>query len=218
MTGKVVWTRATCVIFLLASTALLLGSRDGREIVVPHTSLQEFPLTLGQEWNGRQVPIDPAAIEILGAGDFAERLYQRSGDAAPVDLFLGYFPTQRTGVSIHSPKNCLPGSGWAPLESKYISLSVADGRTYSVNQYVIQKGEQKQLVLYWYQAHGRLVASEYVAKFYLVSDSMRLNRSDAALVRVITPLLGSEDVSSAQNRALQFAKILVPRLQPYIPE
>src|SRR5215469_13037131 len=158
MSRVVVVSKTVCVALLLLSSALLLAKRGGREIIAPHQPLASFPVDLG-DWNGHVVSINPQVIEILGAGDFAERAFTKIGDP-PLDLFVGYFPSQRTGTSIHSPKNCLPGSGWAPTESRYVNLSL-QGHEYKVNEYVVQKGNQKQLVLYWYQAHGRLVANEY---------------------------------------------------------
>ncbi len=214
MTSPPVVSKAICVAVLLLSTSLLLAKRGNREIIVPHQPLASFPVDLG-DWNGRVLTIDPREIEVLGAGDFGEFEYTRSVDP-PLVLFVGYFPSQRTGTSIHSPKNCLPGSGWAPIESKYVNLSQQDHH-YPVNEYIVQKGDQKQLVLYWYQAHGRLVANEYIAKFYLIADSIRVGRSDAALVRITTPILESEGTAEAENRAFQFAHVLLPNLNGFIP-
>ena len=160
------------------------------------------------------MPLD--VREVLGNGDFLERLYKRNTYEPPVDLFVAYFPSQRTGSTIHSPQNCLPGSGWTPLEKNRIQLA-GPGTPVHVNRYVIVKGTDRELVLYWYQAHGRVVASEYWAKFYLVADAISLNRSDGALVRIITPLASNEDVGSAQKRAVQFEEQLIPRLGAYLP-
>lgn len=210
----VVVTKAVCVAALLLSTALLLAKRGDHEIIIPNKPLASFPVNLG-DWSGHALVIDPQVIEVLGAGDFAELAYARSADPQ-LDLFVGYFPTQRTGKSIHSPKNCLPGSGWVPVESKYVNLSV-EGHEYPVNEYIVQKSDQKELVLYWYQAHGRLVASEYIAKFYLIADSIRIGRSDAALVRITTPIIENEGAAEAEKRAIQFAHILMPNLNAYLP-
>lgn len=212
-----VWIKAICMLVILLTTALLLAKRGQNEVIAPHELLSGFPTELGSEWRGNAVAIDPWVIEALGAGDFADRFYRDNLGGPPVELFIGYFPTQRTGVSIHSPKNCLPGSGWAPIDSKYATLTVRGLRQYQVNEYVIQKDDQKRLVLYWYQAHGRLIASEYAAKFHLVADSIRLNRSDAALVRIITPITGDEGIQQAEQRALRFARVLIPSLEHYIP-
>ena len=215
---KIAWGKTGSMIALLLATALMLGVRGDREIVVPHSPLQQFPLDLMAGWSGRVVTIDPRALEILGPGDFTERYYVKDSTSLPVDLFIAYFPSQRIGVGgIHSPKNCLPGSGWAPIESRYVPLNLSGGRSYSVNEYIVQKGEQKELSLYWYQSHGRLVANEYIAKYYFIADSIRLNRTDGALVRVITPILGNETEAQAERRAMQFAAAMMPSLEKYIP-
>jgi len=157
-------------------------------------------------------------LDILGPGDFLQRFYENTAASQPyVDLFLAYFPSQRAGDTIHSPKHCLPGAGWLPTESSRISISLPDHRPFEANRYVIAKGDERQLVLYWYLAHDRALASEYWAKFYLIADSIRLNRSDGSLIRIITPLPSGESVDAAQQRLLAFAANVVPRLDRYIP-
>jgi EpsI family protein len=136
----------------------------------------------------------------------------------PIDLFIGYFPTQRTGTTIHSPKNCLPGAGWSFESSQYLNLTDANGKLHHVGEYVISNSGQRQFVIYWYQAHGRSVANEYMAKIYLVADALRLNRTDGALVRVIAPVLPGEGTSAARTRAEDFAAQLLPMLPRYIPD
>jgi EpsI family protein len=153
---------------------------------------------------------------VLGDGEFVQRSYQ-TGAQSWFDLFVAYFPTQRTGSTIHSPQNCLPGSGWTPVEFNRIPLQRPGGGSISVNRYVIAKGLDRRLVLYWYQSHGRAVASEYAAKFYLVADSIRLNRSDGALVRIVTPIKLGETESSAESRAVAFTQSFLPLLDSYIP-
>jgi EpsI family protein len=132
-----------------------------------------------------------------------------------VDFFLAYFPTQRTGSTIHSPQNCLPGSGWIPADLKRIALPGSEKAL--VNRYIIAKGLDRQLVLYWYQSNGRIVASEYWAKFFLVADSVRRNRSDGALVRIVTPVARDESVETAERRALDFARQALPQLDRFVP-
>jgi len=178
--------------------------------------LTELPLMLGN-WSGTDVPISDDVREILGPGNFVQRVYRRASEEPYVDLFLAYFPTQRTGATVHSPQNCLPGAGWVPVESGRIHLPQPDGRIATVNRYVIAKGSERQLVVYWYQAHARITASEYWAKFYLVADSMRLNRSDGALVRITTQMYPDETAEAAQQRLLPFAGQVVPLLDIYIP-
>jgi len=202
---------------LLAGTALFLQGRTGNEVIPPRLSLTAFPRELGP-WVGRDVPIPQDALEVLGPGDFLLRLYGDQSRPEPyVDLFIAYFPSQRTGDTIHSPKHCLPGAGWLPLDSSRIKVSLAGRPDVPMNRYVIGKGEDRQLVLYWYYAHQRAVASEYSAKFYLVADSIRMNRSDGAMIRLTTPMRHGEDSEQAQGRLLLFANQISPQLDRFIP-
>jgi EpsI family protein len=207
--------RFLAVAALLASTAIFLWARTEREKLAARRELASFPREVAG-WSSRELGIDPSVREVLGPGEFLSRIYS-DANQPPVDLFIGYFPSQRTGNSIHSPKNCLPGSGWSPVQSGYVQLRVMDGRTATVNRYVISKGLDRQVVLYWYQAHGRAVASEYWAKFYLVGDAIRMNRTDGALVRVSTPMFQGETAESAERRIIGFAEHIFPGLDAYIP-
>jgi EpsI family protein len=157
-------------------------------------------------------------LAILGPGDFLLRVYRDpQTHQPPVNLFIAYFPSQRTGDTIHSPQHCLPGAGWAPVENRRMDLSMPGHAPFPVNRYLIAKGDSKQVVLYWYWAHDRGVASEYWAKFYLVADSIHMHRSDGALVRIITPLLPGETADAATERLLPFANQVTPLLDGYIP-
>ena len=202
---------------LIASAAIFLQARGRNEIFPPRLPLQSFPTRLSN-WTGTDIAIQKDVLEVLGPGDFLLRVYQNPAEKQPfVDLFIAYFPSQRTGDTIHSPKHCLPGSGWLPVESSRVMLSLPGHSLFPANRYVIAKGDSRQLVLYWYWAHDRGVASEYWAKFYLVADSMRMNRSDGALVRITTPLYSGETAEAAQQRLLPFAGDVAPLLDNYIP-
>jgi EpsI family protein len=174
-------------------------------------------LQLG-DWVGREQRIAPEILDALGPGEFLSRLYLRMPQEPPVDFFLAYFPSQRTGDTIHSPKNCLPGAGWTPLEAGRITLDRLDRSPVTVNRYIIGQGLDRMLVLYWYQAHGRAVASDYWAKVCLLADAARLHRTDGALVRIITPIGHGEATASAQSRAEEFARHIFPLLNAYIPQ
>ena len=202
---------------LIASAAIFLQARGHNEIFPPRLPLQSFPAQLSA-WTGTDIAIQKDVLEVLGPGDFLLRVYQNPAEKQPfVDLFIAYFPSQRTGDTIHSPKHCLPGSGWLPVESSRVTLSLPGHRPFPANRYVIAKADSRQLVLYWYWAHDRGVASEYWAKFYLVADSMRMNRSDGALVRITTPMYSGETAEAAQQRLLPFASDIAPLLDNYIP-
>jgi EpsI family protein len=161
------------------------------------------------------VPIEPRIIQALGVSDYVNRLYEASPNP-PIFLYVGYFKSQRTGQLIHSPKNCLPGAGWEPVSVGSVELIGPRGNRVSVNRYVIQNGLQRQLVLYWYQSHGRIIASEYLGKTYMVLDSIRLNRTDAALVRISTPVTGKDEYSSGK-RAIAFAEEFITKSEVVLP-
>jgi EpsI family protein len=209
--------RFATAILLITGTGILLQARRRNEIVPPHQPLKSLPEQLGP-WSATDVAIDQPVLDILGPGDFLLREYRAEGNVAPlVDLFIAYFPSQRAGDTIHSPQHCLPGAGWFPIENTQVTLSMPGYQPFPANRYVVSKGDSRQLVLYWYWAHGRGVASEYWAKFYLVKDSIQMNRSDGALVRLITPMYRGETAAAAQQRLLPFTDALFPLLNNYIP-
>jgi EpsI family protein len=201
---------------LIAFTAILLQARGRTEIIPPRLPLSSFPKQLG-DWKGKDIALDKDTLDVLGPGDFLVRDYYAPDQPQPTNLYIAYFPSQRTGDTIHSPKNCLPGAGWAPVQNSRITLVLPGHDPFPANRYVIAKGDAHQLVLYWYWAHDRGVASEYWAKFYLVKDSIRMNRSDGALVRIVTPMVSGETPDAAQERLFLFASNVVPLLDDYIP-
>jgi EpsI family protein len=206
------WT----VVLLLAGTALILRARGDADLIPASDPLSQFPRAIAG-WTGTDSPIDQETLDVLGAGDFLSRVYTGNSRALPIGLFIGYFPTQRTGVTIHSPRNCLPGAGWAFESSRYVDLNDARGKAHRVGEYIVANGDDRQFVIYWYQAHGRSVASEYLAKIYMVADAMRMNRTDGALVRVFTPIGTGEGVPAARARAEAFVAQLAPMLPRFIP-
>jgi len=173
--------------------------------------LSSLPSTLDQ-WHGLDDPLDATTIKALGVTDYLNRVY-RGEDGIPVGLYVGYYSSQQTDETSHSPKNCLPGSGWQPLKSDFLFLNLPDGRAVQVNQVLIQKGLEQQMVLYWYQSHGRIIASEYSAKVFMVVDAVRLHRTDAALVRINTPIMKGEK----DDRAAKFAVAVMGKLDRLIP-
>ena len=176
-----------------------------------------FPMTLGA-WRARtNDPLDADVLKVLAADDYVNRMYfSRSGMAG---LFVGYYATQREGDTIHSPLNCMPGSGWEPVQRERVAIDVGAAQPVVVNQLLIQKGLDRQAVLYWYQSHGRVVASEYWGRAYLALDALRLNRTDGAIVRVIVPVRGddADAGAAAQQIAREFARVASPVLSGYLP-
>ncbi|HEX4153986.1 MAG TPA: EpsI family protein [Acidobacteriaceae bacterium] len=209
------------VVLLLFGCFVTLHLRGDVDRVPPTPPLTLMPETIGS-WTGQDIPLDQATLDVLGDGRFLNRVYTRTGPAAaaatvPVSLFIGYFPTQRTGQSIHSPQNCLPGSGWSFLSSQVIHVTGEDGKVMQVGEYLIGNADGRQVVLYWYLAHGRSVANDYVAKAYMMLDALRSNRTDGALIRVVTPVLPTETIAQAQQRAIHFTAKMTPLLPRFIP-
>jgi EpsI family protein len=199
-------------------TAAGLGALAARpEQVGLPAPLTSLPNTI-DSWTGQDAPFAPEVTRALGVDDYVHRVYA-SGTSQPISFYVGYYASQRTGDTIHSPANCLPGAGWLPVRSAQVSLVVPGRATpITVNRLLIQKGLDRQVVLYWYQSHGRVVASDYWSKAYLVWDAARHGRSDAAMVRVITPLAGGQDAEDAANdRAARFIEMIFPALDRLLP-
>lgn len=209
------WVRVILAAALLAATALFLHSRTHAETLPPREPLSSFPLKLGN-WQGVNVVIPEWALKVLGHGEFVERSFTRTQSEPPVDLYIAYFPSQRSGSTIHSPQNCLPGSGWTPMQSARMEIPRPGGEI-RLNRYVLARGMNRMLVLYWYESHGRSVASEYWAKFYLIEDSIRMNRSDGALIRVSTLVGENENLADAQRRGVGFIDDMLPQLYHFVP-
>ena len=207
---------------LLLAGAGYLAHATQAETVPPRHSLATLPTQVDQ-WQGREgAPFAENVLAVLGVDEYVNRVYVRGG-APYIGLYVGYYESQRQGDTMHSPLNCLPGAGWQPMRQDRATLTVADTggapRPITVNQFVIQKGLDRLLVLYWYQSHGRVVASEYTSKIYMVYDAMRLNRTDGAMVRVITPITGASaaDEDAAAQRAAAFVQSLFPSLSGVLP-
>jgi EpsI family protein len=195
------------VLSIAIAGAGVIGVRGaGREQPVSRASLTTFPRTIGSWTAAGDLPLDNEIVRVLGVDDYVSRTYiDASGD--PANLYIGYYASQRQGDTIHSPQNCLPGAGWQPVESARTSLAVG-GATLPVNRYVIEKGPERQVVLYWYQGRGRVVANEYANKLWLMVDAARLRRSNGSLVRIIAP---------RERDAVEFARAVYPRLPGYLP-
>jgi exosortase D (VPLPA-CTERM-specific) len=203
-------------VLLIGTAAVLLQIHSGSEIVPARPSLKQFPQQLG-DWTGTDIPIDDDSLEKLHPTDYLLRIYQSPQAAAPIDLFIPYYQSQRAGDTFHSPQNCLPGSGWTPVENQRVTLTIPGHAPFPANRYLIAKEGSRQLVLYWFWAHDRGIASEWWAKYYLVRDSIAMNRSDGAMVRVTTPMYPGESAGAAQQRLLPFVNEVGPLLNIYIP-
>lgn len=204
--------RTAVVIAMLLGAAAFGARAAGSEMSVPRESLTTLPYEIG-DWRGREAtPFTGDVVAQLGVDDYIHRTYLADG-GQPIGLYAGYYGSQRQGDTIHSPQNCLPGAGWRPVESSIIGIDV-NGRSLPVNRYVIQKGLDKQVVLYWYQGRGRVVANEFKNKALLMWDAATLRRTNGGLVRVIVPQTPAGD---ATRDAVAFATALIPRLERLMP-
>jgi EpsI family protein len=176
-----------------------------------HRQLQNFPATISP-WHSKDLPFDAQDIKEIGVDDYTNREYLGAGP--PIELYIGYYQDQRSGDAIHSPKNCLPGSGWEPIRSTRLQIGSAENPAF-VNEYIVEKGRSRDLVLYWYQTHERIIASEYMAKFWMVADGVRNRRTDGAMIRIWTTAADGEE--RAQARAADFARRIYPQVTEFLP-
>lgn len=176
--------------------------------------LKEFPVQFGAWRMVADHGIDAEVQRVLRADDVLNRTYVRPGSQVPVNLFVAFFRSQQSGAAPHSPKNCLPGSGYAPLDSGKLLIETAPGRRVEVNRYIVARGDSRSLVLYWYQTPARIVAGEFAAKFWLVADSIRYRRSDTSLVRIVVP---EQNGGGREAEAVEFARAVLPALTEFLP-
>ena len=207
---------ALAATIILLAQAVVLYSSVRPEAVPESRPLSGVPLMLGA-WNfaGEGV-VDDETRDILKADDLLLREYRDSSTGRAGTLFVAAFRSQRNGKTPHSPKNCLPGSGWTQLSSGDYSIDVGGAQPITVNRYVVQHGDDRSVVLYWYQSRDRVVASEYKAKFWVMADAIRLNRTDTALVRVVMPVVNG-DAEGATRAGASFVQSFFGVLRQFLP-
>ncbi len=232
-----IWPYSVAII-MLASTWMLIESLSYGESIQSKKAFEEFPLTVAERWQGKELGLEDKILKILKLTDYMMRVYWptdkaegvrvstvsqqemsvSSADAHvdPVWLYVGYYESQRTGSTYHSPKNCLPGAGWQFVESDYVTVPMADGLSLVINRVLIEKGLERQVILYWYQDRGRVIASEYWAKGYMIWDAITRNRTDGSLVRVSVPVTTTPE--AAYEHGIAFIRDLWPVLMEFMPD
>lgn len=199
---------------LLAHGGVFYGSSRSENVPIVQP-LSSFPKEFAGWRLAQEGVVDEETRAVLQADDILSRHYV-SAEGVLASAFIAYFQTQRTGRAPHSPKNCLPGNGWSPTTAEIISIAVPGETPISANRYIVARGEDRSIVLYWYQSRNRTVASEYWAKAFTVADSIRYNRSDTALVRIVVAARGGgEDAATAV--ATRFARDMFKYLRAYLP-
>jgi len=186
------------------------------ESVVQRTELQLLPSKLG-DWRqrGTEIRFGEATESVLKTTDYTMREYT-APDGRVANLYVGYYASQRSGSTYHSPQNCLPGAGWEMKEPQYVDITTAGGRTFRANRYIVENGEYKDVMIYWYQGRGRIEANEYRDKANVILDSLTRRRSDGAIVRVMTSV--GSDEAAADKAAKDLSAQLADSLGPFIPE
>ena len=202
-------------VFLLLQAGAYYAVASRQESIPQTRPLAEFPHASNGWTMERDFPVEKEVQEVLRADDTLNRVYV-SPQHQVASLFIAFFKTQRYGQAPHSPKNCLPGAGWQPMDDSKVSIEVPGReKPIVVNKYVISRGDQRSVVLYWYQSHSRVIAGEFAAKFWLVADSVSYRRSDTALVRVIVP--AQNETASAEQTAIEFARAAYPDIARQLP-
>ena len=200
---------ATCCIAVVGGYLHVWAAAD---LALPAAQLTSLPRQV-EEWRAVQdTRLDAATEETLQADSYVLRTY--ASGALPVTLFVAYYESQRSGHTIHSPLNCLPGTGWEWIDRRRERLTAA-GRDIDVNRNVATRNREQVLVYYWYQSRGRVVPSDYWNKVLLVRDSLTLHRSDGALVRVTAPLKSGRP--GAVQEAADFIRAIFPALSQHLP-
>jgi EpsI family protein len=200
--------RLAIVLALLLATAA--ATHASRSAAVAPVATGSFPRAIGPWRAATDIPVDEDTARQLGADAYINRSYAGGGSDAPVGLYIAYYSSQRPSVSIHSPLHCLPGTGWEPLSVGTLDVTRQDGSEGRVRRMIVRKNLDRAVVLYWYQVHGRMIASETASKLFLLADSVRLHRSDAALVRVAVPVTQSPE--AAEQQAVAFVHDLLPQV------
>ena len=210
------WLRASVSYGVLLATFLFLQLRSYGEAVPIHKPLARFPQSVGMWQRQADATLEPDVLSILKLDDYVMRHY-RDADGHDIWLYVGFWDTQRKGAQIHSPKHCLPGGGWEPLEASLVPIAI-DGEPDEVvvNRYVLQKDQYRQVVTYWYQSRGQIVAREIDAKLQLIKNAVWYNRTDGALIRLTSPV--TTTVEEAWARQVDYLRALWPSLKEFLPQ
>ena len=204
---------------VLVAVGIVTFSYQAREEFVPERSqLSTFPLVVG-DWRGKEQGMEQQFLDKLKLDDYLMARYVRGNDVAPVELYIAYYESQRKGASVHSPRACLPGGGWQIDDfSEFAVTDVGPANaTLNVNRSIISMGKDRQLVYYWFQQRGSNITNEYLVKWYIFWDSLTQNRTDGALVRLVTYVPDSVDIKEADERVQEFIREIDPTLAYFIP-
>jgi EpsI family protein len=206
MTLRMAWAPA-----VLLSIGVVASAGAGAQRTMPlRAPLAEVVPVEIEGRRGLDQTVSENEQRIAGMDSYVLRAYASTDPSlAAFSVYVGYYEYQTRGHTIHSPKNCLPGAGWEPLTSGTAMVATPDGLV-QVTRYLLQRDEERAVVLYWYQGRGRIENNEYVVKWHLLRDAALRRRSDESLVRVVVP------VTTDEAQALTFATTVAAQLMPRI--
>ena len=209
------WKNVLLATSIMVATFGLLTYLSNPEIIAAKKPLSTFPYQIGP-WEGVEESFDERVYQILAVSDTFYATYRASGQPW-INLYIGYYESQREGELIHSPKNCMPGGGWNIIDTTIETLKLKNQTEKEVKiiKLLLEKGKSRQISLYWYHSRGRIISSEYMQKIFLVWDAVTRNRTDGSFVRLIMPVVESEEETLAALK--DFAGELFPILLEYIP-
>jgi EpsI family protein len=206
---------------LLASAILIAQGAiyytgSGKEVIPPVQPWNQFPTAVSDWQTVADVPLDQDTLDKLRPDDYLNRNYATSNDRALVNFFVGYFNSRRNGRAPHSPEWCLPGAGWKSVSTRRIQIPIAgESGVLTANEYIIEKGLDREVVLYWYHQGTRSVAGDLMAQMYSLPDLIFHGRTDTALIRIIAPMQ-SADSAQAKQSAVMFAELVYPLVRRHI--
>ena len=206
------------VVLLIVGIFLIQRVPHGKSMPLQKDILS-FQDQIGPWKGGQHQPFEPKILDVLRVDDYLNRVYYNN-DGMWISLYVGYFRDQISGETIHSPRNCMPGSGWNFIENREVTLDTKGDRPLKIKAFrsILVSGKQRMLTYYWYQSRGRFVTSEYWHKIYLVLDAIRYNRTDGALVRVLAPLPKEGSIEEIETQVQDFIMNFTPSLQyDYFP-
>ena len=211
---------------MITSAVLIVGATVAWELqpdrattAITRSDFVQFPRQMeGWQQEGASRRLAAGVERTLGADDYLSATFAKPGHGATVELFSAWYQDQSSG-GVHSPEICLPGGGWeiAWLERSDLTEAMGWDRPFMVNRVIIQKGQTRMMVYYWFEQKGRKIAWDMAAKYWLLVDGIRTGRTDGALVRLTTPILDGESDAHAEARLMEMLRATAPRLDRFVP-
>jgi EpsI family protein len=193
--------------------AIYIRTGSFHEVVPLKKALDDFPL-VWKGWEGNKNFFDAIILDRLRADEYMSREYVKGADR--IQLYVGYYSSQKEGAQIHSPKHCLPGSGWFKVYEKNKILDIENTDKINYIEALYQKGSEKKLFIYWYKMKDVYITNDYILKLYMIINSLKYRRNDAAFLRFSTPV--TKNVEDAENVIESAMRDLLPLLKDHLPE